>query len=525
MILDTNLIMRLINIVLSLLFSVNVFSQGLNLDSSPLNSYADEQFPVLSPDGKVIFFTRSHHEDNIAGRKDKGDIYYSVLTDTVGWTAPKKIEGLNDEYFNSILDFNNGTLFVYGEYRSGNTPIPGISSAKVENWPSSWQKPQKEEIKYFMNSSANEAASLSADGATMIISMESYKTRGAEDLYVSFKQQGSWTEPKNLGSTINTPLQELTPFLARDNKTLFFASNGHKGFGSRDIFVTQRLDDSWTSWSVPENLGILVNTEGAEMGYRLYPDLELAVYSSTMDSDGYGDIKIIPVTELDFELIAPQEIVVPEEVVAIAADEIESVVEEGMVLLSGSIKDASTGEPVFARSKILFNDEVIEHYNDSTFSFPVDPNMAYTLQFDAEGYISKNISLQVFDEDQVENVILDPIVVGATVKLDNVLFVRGTTDLVASSYEELDLIVEMMQNNPTMVIELSGHTDNVGVAALNQRLSQERVDAVIAYLADHGIDKSRLSGKGYGGSKPIASNANESTRRLNRRVEFTIIHQ
>ena len=193
--------------------------------------------------------------------------------------------------------------------------------------------------------------------------------------------------------------------------------------------------------------------------------------------------------------------------------------------VAGRITDATTGEVVFARTKLIDGDIITEHFNDSTYFFPVEPKKEYILQIDAEGYISKNLRIEPFTITLSKDILLDPIEVGTTVNLENVLFVRGTTDLVASSFEELDLVVEMMNNNPTMEIELSGHTDNVGVASLNKRLSQERVDAVIAYLADKGIDKSRLSGNGYGGTKPIASNANETTRRLNRRVEFTILHQ
>ena len=125
----------------------------------------------------------------------------------------------------------------------------------------------------------------------------------------------------------------------------------------------------------------------------------------------------------------------------------------------------------------------------------------------------------------VQNVTLERIVIGARVKLENILFVRGETEFLETSYEELDLVVEMMFNNPTMVIELAGHTDNVGNPNLNQRLSQERVDAVVNYLVEKGVDSSRLSGKGYGGKQPIASNAGESTRRMNRRVEFIVIEQ
>ena len=161
-----------------------------------------------------------------------------------------------------------------------------------------WNMPQSTGVKYFQNKSANNGNSISRDGKILILSLESFKSLGAEDIYVSFwnASDNGWTEPKNLGDQINTKLQELTPFLAPDNKTLFFSTNGRGGIGSRDVFVSQRLDDTWTNWTEPRNMGETVNTEGAEMGYGYYPEIEFAVYTSTKDSDGYVDIQIFHVT-------------------------------------------------------------------------------------------------------------------------------------------------------------------------------------------------------------------------------------
>ena len=125
----------------------------------------------------------------------------------------------------------------------------------------------------------------------------------------------------------------------------------------------------------------------------------------------------------------------------------------------------------------------------------------------------------------VQNIEIERIVTGARIELKNVLFRRGESEFLESSYDELNLVAEMMFNNPTMVIELAGHTDGIGNSNLNERLSQERVDAVINYLAEKGIDNDRLSGVGYGGTVPIASNATEATRKLNRRVEFIVKEQ
>ena len=125
----------------------------------------------------------------------------------------------------------------------------------------------------------------------------------------------------------------------------------------------------------------------------------------------------------------------------------------------------------------------------------------------------------------MRNVEVERIVTGARIELENVLFIRGEAEFLESSYDELDLVADMMFNNPTLIIELAGHTDGIGNSHLNMRLSQERVDVVINYLVEKGVDSSRLSGKGYGGTVPIASNATESTRKLNRRVEFIVVKQ
>ncbi len=526
--------MRILVLLFVLLSSSVVAQDYFITDSWDLNSYADEQTPFLTPDGKTIFFTRAHHGENIGGKADPGDLWYSYFTDTTGWVMPLPLpETLNTKYYNGGFGIRNNEMSVYGVYRSANSPVPGISLSSVVTWPDTWSTPKPVEIEYFQNRSANHGNTISADGSVMIMALESFKTHGAEDLYVSFwnTTDNRWAEPKNLGDQINTKLQELTPYLAPDNKTLFFSSNGHGGEGSRDVFVSQRLDESWTNWTIPRNMGPSINTEGAEMAYRYYPDLELAVYTTTMDSDGYGDIRIIPVTKEEINQVLTEEIIVPMDIADVELPKNNRPIEESenTMIIRGKITDLSSGKAVFARAKILGEEEfVLEHFNDSIFSFVVKNEQDYVLQVDAEGYFSKQIELKIKTDKSkeiVQNVEIEKLVVGARVELKNVLFVRGTTDFIGSSYAELDLIAEMMMNNPSMKIELSGHTDAVGNAQLNLRLSQERVDAVINYLIDGGIDRSRLSGKGYGGTVPVASNATEATRKLNRRVEFTIVSQ
>jgi len=523
--------------VLFIISSLNSIAQDYVMDAWGLNSEADEQIPILVNNGKTIIFTRGHHVENTGGKADKGDIWISQFSPTDGWATPEKLPSpLNTRDFDGAFDFTANKILVYGNYRQDKSVVPGISQCTAVSWPDKWAALKVVKIKYFQNKSANNGNALSADGKILLLSLESFKSLGAEDIYVSFwdANERSWGEPKNLGKNINTRLQELTPYLAPDNKTLFFSSNGWGGVGSRDIFVSQRLDDTWTNWTPPRNLGEGVNTEGAEMGYRYYPDLELAVYTSTKNSDGYGDIHIIPVTTEDLNIILEEEIVVP--TTAVAIDEPEVSIEEKnpvsdkkLLIVKGKTTDLTSKKAVFSRVKVKGSKGFEqEHYNDTTYQFVLATDQKYMLQIEADGYLSKQIEL-LSKKDEANtitmNVELEKIVIGARVKLDNVLFTRGTSEFLESSYVELNLIADMMLNNPSMIIKLAGHTDNVGNPNLNKRLSQERVDAVINYLVEKGIDGSRLSGTGYGGTQPIASNAGEATRRLNRRVEFIVVKQ
>jgi len=134
-----------------------------------------------------------------------------------------------------------------------------------------------------------------------------------------------------------------------------------------------------------------------------------------------------------------------------------------------------------------------------------------------------NFKIEIAGNDLIEEYLLTPLEVGTTITLNKVYFERSTAQLLDDSFSELNRVAEMMSENPGVKIELSGHTDNQGSSKLNLQLSQERVDIVKQYLTEHGIDGSRIRGKGYGGTKPVASNASEETRKLNRRVEFTIL--
>ena len=513
-----------------------------------INSKYNELDPVLSPDGK-LYFTRTKHPENVGGRSDPGDIWVADLNALSEASASNIGSPINTDEMNAVIGFSSDGNIMYlqtqNKKREG-----GISFARKTS--SGWSKPQQMPVTYFHNKSDLQSMCISADGKTIIMSIESYSTYGAEDLYVSHLQSnGTWSEPKNLGPTINTDFQETTPRLADDKVTLFFSSNGHGGYGGRDIFVTKRLDDSWRSWSEPENLGGKVNTKGVELSYFIPSSGDYAYLVSTQNSDGYGDLKRIPIRPADrpdekLESLGYQESEIPEpDTVLIIAQQPQNEIEENetvelikeivknpAVTIEGVVVNASTQNPIFAKINITDTEagqvvnSVATNVSNGSFNLNIPSDSLFNLIVTADGYMSYETTVEVApgDESQLDFAFeLIPLEVGVTIQLPNVLFERSTTNLLNESFEELDQVVKLLNDNPQMEIALSGHTDNQGSARLNLELSQDRVETVLLYLVGKGINRKRLSGKGYGGTKPIASNRSEQTRKLNRRVEFTIV--
>jgi len=512
--------------------SLRASAQTDNLDQ--VNSIADELNPVLTNNGKALYFIRRFHSENVAGMKDAGDIWVSFFSDSMRWTVPRRLTSpLNNAQFNGIIAFPDdiASVYLYQHYMPGGNPAKTQGISVSRNMNGSWSTPARIDIKYFYNKSDHVSISLSETGDIMLLSLESYGTYGAEDLYVSFRTgSDQWSEPRNIGPRINTAFQEMTPYLAPDNKTLFFASNGHGGYGGRDIFVTKRQDDSWLNWSEPANLGSEINTPGVELYFQYFPDEERAIYTSTQNSDGYSDLKVahLPVRRIEEILGDSMETAVFKETIAGAEIRENEPAADKELQISGIVLDAETGEPLLAN--LLISNENwkdnIETTDSGVYAILLPTSDVYEVIIKSEGYVSQQeiLDIRISEIDEItHNFALQSIKIGTIVKLGNVLFVRGSTELLESSYSQLDLVVQMMKKNAEMEIELSGHTDNQGSERLNIILSQQRVDEVINYLVAHGIDKGRLSGKGYGGSIPVASNELEETRKLNRRVEFTIV--
>lgn len=533
--------MQLLLFLFLLVFSARLCAQSGPEGLRAINSGYDEQNPVLSPDGHTLFFTIGNHPANTGGIKDPGDIWFSQR-EGQQWSEPQHAgTALNDKAYNAVAGFSpdGSQLFLHGHYgpQGSVARTQGISVARRTE--SGWSRPVNINIPYFMNKSGILRGSLSDDNTVFVFSAESYGTYGVDDLYVSLHREGKWTAPRNLGATINTQFQELSPSVSDDLQTLYFSSNGRKGYGSFDVYAARRLDDTWMNWSTPENLGEAINSEGRELFFRYYPGAGMGLFTTTKSSDGYGDLRIytpreplpghdsIVFASLD-DLTTSEKPAPAEVVVATTKPAVSELTPEGirLVRVHGEIRSAASGQPVMAR--VSFEGPAMEpksvQSDEEGFALSLLPS-TYTIRIEASGFISALEKLDLTRgelQDQELNFNLQPVAVGATVNLRNVLFAQAKTEILPESYPELDLVVSFLKENPKVRIELMGHTDGRGVHADNVRLSQQRVNKVKDYLVSRGIEARRISGKGFGGSKPIASNDTEESRRINRRVEFVI---
>ena len=253
-----------------------------------VNSYAKTLLPVLTPDGSRIYFDRKEHPENIGGINDPDDIWYCDRLPNGYWTEPKNIgPPLNSMSSNALFAINpkGNKAFV-----ASVMPDYSMQFSIAEKDKKGWKTGKIMKIENFYSNSTNYFATMNADANVLLFSLTRNETLGDLDLYASFLLSDTlWTEPLWLGSTINTAFREGSPFLANDGKTLYFFSNGHQGYGGNDLFVSRRLDDSWTHWSKPVNLGPAINTPGNERSITLTSKGDTAcIISTDQDHESEG---------------------------------------------------------------------------------------------------------------------------------------------------------------------------------------------------------------------------------------------
>ncbi len=476
-----------------------------------INSNYPTFAPNITPDGKRLYFSRLDHPENTPSKDSLGkteykqDIWFADLQDAEKGTfskaqnmgAPLNTSGHNASF--SISEDGNSML-LNNKYMPDGSLERGLSVTYKEN--GIWGKPQEVIIESYENFNDFSEFCLSPDGKTIIAAIQPADSQGGKDLYVSIKKTPTtWGKPINIGKNINTAENETSPFLASDNKTLYFASLGHRGYGSYDIFVTRRLDDTWLSWSEPENVGQSINTAGAEMYFSIMSSGEYAYFVSNKNISRV-------------RLIDPLKPAVP-------------------VLIIRTL-DAKTNQPLFAKVNIIDledNKEVkgIENVAKSNeYKIVLKQEKKYRITAESEGHFAatKDINIPKITKYQEfsDTLILTPVISGEKVRLDFIYFARASAELLPESFPELDNLAEILEKNAGTSIMLEGHTEPFGNPKGLRKLAKSRVVSVKHYLVSKKkIAEKRIKIEGYGGDRPITRKDDEKSRQLNRRVEVKVL--
>jgi outer membrane protein OmpA-like peptidoglycan-associated protein len=463
-----------------------------------INTVADEYSPITTADQKTLIFTRQVNNNE--------DFYQSTQQDNKWQTANYLSDKINTPNYNEgseSISQNGKFLFFTGCNRPDGMGRCDIYVVQKKG--DDWGKPF--DLSAPVNTSGWESQpSISADGRTLYFVSNRKGGYGGYDIWKSVLTPKGWGEPENLGPNINTSFNEQSPYIHADDSTLYFCSNGWPGMGNQDLFVSKLGKDG--KWQKPENLGYPINSNGDESGLTLTANGSTAYFSSN-NLNGFGGFDIYT-----FELPV-------------------NVRPHIVTYVKGIVSDAKTKQPLEAAVEILDLQNSLPVYQDYStveqgdFLATITSGKNYGLNISRTGYLfySENFSLIGHEASKPFNisVMLEPIEIGNKVILKNIFFDTNKFDIKSDSKSELEKLVEFLALNPTLHIEISGHTDNVGNDLANQTLSENRAKAVYNYLVANKIDPARLIFKGYGKTQPIASNAIEDDRSKNRRTEFKII--
>lgn len=482
-----------------------------------INSTLPELRPTISADGNLLFFICQNHPANTKYNSvpNSQDIWFSQRDTATGkWSNAIHLGyPLNTTHYNAVywISPDNNRLLLRGAFQEGAFITKGVSMSYLDK-EGEWTPPNALYIKNYekYDRGRQSGASMAQDAQTLLLYMTPEKNGENNDLYVSFlNHDGSWTEPKSLGKQINLPeYDELTPYLASDGVTLYFSSNRPGGLGDNDIWMTKRLDKTWQKWSEPVNLGSPINTPDWDAFFTLDAGGEYAYL--TTNENTYGESDIVKVRLMEEKKPDP------------------------VVLVSGNVYNAKTKQPISAA--LIYQTlpdgaeagNAISGATDGAFKIVLPYDKNYLIRATADKFFaqSENFNLDSLVKAGYKEIHKDlylmPIEVGQIVRLNNVFFDVDKWNLRKESFIELDRVVKLLTDNPAIEIEISAHTDSDGSDEHNFKLSDNRAKSVMDYIISKGVNETRITSKGYGETKPIATNDNAEGKQINRRVEFKI---
>lgn len=472
---------------------------------STVNTVHDEYFPSISADEATLSVTRllpvevrmprpSMQEDLYLSHRNGRDSGWREATD-IG--AP-----VSTPYNEGAQSLSADSKRMY--YTFCNGPCKILYSDLGED--GKWCEPKALPAIINLPNVSTKQPSISADGRTLYFTSNRAGGYGGYDIWMATQDDnGTWGGVRNLGASINTAWEEQSPFIHFDNKTLYFSSNGHPGLGDLDLFKSSLQSDS--TWSVPENLGYPINTPATDMGLVISASGENAYYASSRNKQGGMDIYTFSLPD--------------------------SLRPNAVSYMRGTIQDATNGRPLAASYQLVdlsTGEVVMRGLSDLMGHFLVCLPMGkqYALFASREGYFDHSlhfnfVGLHSSSTPFEQSIGLMPLRTGVTLTLRNVFFATDSDVLSPASYLELDRWCKIMLDRPTMRIQIEGHTDNQGDATYNLQLSERRAQSVAQYLIGKGVEASRITRKGFGVSRPAASNDTAEGRAANRRTECRIL--
>ena len=471
-----------------------------------VNSRYHDTAPVISPDGQTLYFFIANHPENTFGKDNSQDIWYCEKDGSGQWTQARRMEApFNKNRFNQVMSISkDGNRLLIrggnGKNKKGYSIVTRVNGQ--------WQKLIPLEVKDYdkMNAGRFSGGFLSYDGNVLLMYFSQSERAKYSDLYVSFKKEGyKFTRPQPLPSNINTRLDEFGPYLTTDDKTMYFASNRPGGLGSMDIYKTSRLDDSWLKWSDPVNIGEPINTSGFDAYYSVDATGNHGFTTRTYITADGGSMDILGVVP------KPKPVY--------------------KTFVSGFVYNEKTEQPIEATIEYQLGNNAVKHITtspeDGFYEFEVSEGGNYSFRINTPGFINTTDNLVAYKAEKdttiEKNFHLKPLEVGLKVRLDKIYFDFDKTTLRSESFDQLDMVAKLMEQNPGLKIEIAGHTDNKGSDVYNKKLSQGRAEAVRSYLMGKWISGKRILANGYGESRPETSNDTDKGRQVNRRVEFKVL--
>lgn len=528
-------------LLLAFLFPNITFSQEIR-SLSGANSPQDDINPVWIGNNTLLF-TRAFHPDNIGGTADPGDIWMTQRDSAGVWQEAVHRADLSRSGYDFALGLENVlTLLVYHQEGSE------IGLYQYSKFGTDWNFLRKVNLPGLENLKGQVSGRVATGGKQIFISGIGDDSKGNEDLYFSEKVSViDWSSPINLGSNLNTPGQEMSPFYDVSSRNLYFSSNMLPGANGKDIYVSKRLGDNFEVWSKPVKWEQL-SSNGSDISVTFISPTEV-IWTSTQNSDGFADllsfgelVKLVIPTEFDPPTVN-QELPLPSQI-GLAKTE-KSVKIEPIYPLSAvgipeiklvdsnvEVEKAISWLVIDAKNKVEVPFALSWTTGDKSFQADVNSIVKISqlqessvneIKVTAKGYFPTFIPIGNLKNHEPTVVLMTKAESGNSLILKEVIFKRGTAELEGEeTIRSLTEIADFLLENPDLHLRIHGHTDNAGDPGLNKALSLDRAMSVRAFFIEKGVAFESLRISGWGGTRPLASNSTESGRAKNRRVELEV---